>query len=205
MNDNIKNEKLRAAMQFAAHNRKPTTPPTAQAVGSSISASTTAQANTQTNIPANTQTNAQPTPTTPNSTPHNTPKKTVITEHASTILATQTSIQTGNATSSTQATKDNTPPAIKKVDINIIGSAYRINCPIDEVSNLTHSANAINDALKGIRRNVRGKTPNNEELLVLYCLELYDELQSTKKQLADQQHKEQAALDVMNRLIKETG
>lgn len=68
----------------------------------------------------------------------------------------------------------------KAVDISISGTPHRIVCPSDEVQNLENAAKFINDKIREIRHGIKGKNPNNEELLVLTCLELYDQVQALR-------------------------
>lgn len=74
-----------------------------------------------------------------------------------------------------------TTPKFTRVDISIAGTPHRINCPTSEVDNVNRTADRLNNNLKEIRRSVSGKSPTNEELLVLHCLELYDEMAELKK------------------------
>lgn len=72
----------------------------------------------------------------------------------------------------------------KNVDIVISGTTHRINAPINLIDTLNQTAEKLNDSLKQMRKNVRGRSPTNEELLVLHCLELYDIIADLEKSLA---------------------
>lgn len=71
-------------------------------------------------------------------------------------------------------------PALKSVDISVAGTPHRIICPSDEVQHVEQASKFINDKIREIRNGTTGKNPTNEELLVLTCLELYDQLQQLK-------------------------
>lgn len=94
-------------------------------------------------------------------------------------------------------------PAIAKVDISIAGVPHRISCPSTEVANLNKTADQINEALRDIRRNVRGKSPSNEELLVLHCLDLYDEIRELSKAKETHLIETQRATALIDKIIKD--
>lgn len=82
--------------------------------------------------------------------------------------------------STSQSTKN-----ISLVDISVAGTTHRIGCANDKVANLRQNTETLNQKLKSLRLQVSGKPPTNEELLVLHCLALYDEvaaLKSTQEQ-----------------------
>lgn len=93
-----------------------------------------------------------------------------------------------NTLSAQNSPKQNTllntakPAEFKKVDIVIAGTTHRINCPSDKVDRLLATAETINNNLRNMRKNVVGKSPSNEELLVLHCLELYDTINELRQQ-----------------------
>lgn len=91
----------------------------------------------------------------------------------------------------------------KAVDISIAGTPHRIVCPADEVQNLENASKFINDKIREIRHSIKGKNPNNEELLVLTCLELYDQVQLFKH---DRQHntiEKERARTLIDKMIKD--
>lgn len=77
-------------------------------------------------------------------------------------------------------------PVFKAVDLNIAGTNHRINCPADEVSQLEKAGEFINDKIREIRHETKGKNLSNEELLVLICLELYDVQESLRAERRNQ-------------------
>lgn len=78
------------------------------------------------------------------------------------------------------------PLVFKAVDLNIAGTNHRINCPADEVSQLEKAGEFINDKIREIRHETKGKNLSNEELLVLICLELYDSQESLRVERRNQ-------------------
>lgn len=90
-----------------------------------------------------------------------------------------------------------------KVELSIAGTTHRINCPVGDVMTINRVAEQISDALRELRRSVRGKSPSNEELLVLHCLELYDQLRELSVQ-KEQAISDNARADVLvDKLLKD--
>ncbi len=69
----------------------------------------------------------------------------------------------------------------RPIDISIAGTPHRIVCPVDEIKNLEQGAEFINQKIRDLRRDIKHKTPSNEEFLVLVCLDLYDQLQALSR------------------------
>lgn len=92
----------------------------------------------------------------------------------------------------------NKTPTFTRVDVTIAGTPHKITCPDDEVENVQSTANRLHENLIQLRQQVKGKSPNNEELLVLHCLELYDqlaELKARQKFASDNTQRAEAMLD----------
>ncbi|OOR92840.1 cell division protein ZapA [Moraxella caviae] len=94
-------------------------------------------------------------------------------------------------------------PVMKPVDISISGTPHRIICPSDEVKNLEATADHINQKLRDIRKNIRGKTPTNEELLVLLCLDLHDQVQQLKHEVKSHEDSSSQALALIDKITKD--
>ncbi|OOS06423.1 cell division protein ZapA [Moraxella cuniculi DSM 21768] len=88
----------------------------------------------------------------------------------------------------------------RPIDISIAGTPHRIVCPVDEVKNLEKNAEFINQKIRDLRRDIKHKTPTNEEFLVLVCLELYDEVQTLQKQLADADSEKQQVAAMIDKI-----
>lgn len=108
-----------------------------------------------------------------------------------------------------EALHDDIKPKVAKpdftpVDISIAGTHHRIVCPADEVHHLETAVSYINDKMRSIRQEIKTKVPTNEELLVLTCLEMYDQI----KQLQDSEdfytNERDEALMVIDKLLKVT-
>lgn len=91
----------------------------------------------------------------------------------------------------------------KAVDISIAGTPHRIVCPADEVQNLENAAKFINDKIREIRHGIKGKNPNNEELLVLTCLELYDQVQFLRGERQHHLIENERARTLIDKMIKD--
>lgn len=80
-------------------------------------------------------------------------------------------------------------PTFEAVTVNIAGTNHRINCPSNEVANLQTAALHIHDKMLALRQNIKDKNISNENLLVLICLELYDQIGElqTQQQADDEQ------------------
>lgn len=96
-------------------------------------------------------------------------------------------------------------PKFTKVDISISGTPHRINCPTADVMNLNRTADQINEALRDIRRSVRGKSPSNEELLVLHCLDLYDQMRELIAERDQNSASNQRASALLDKILKDVG
>lgn len=96
----------------------------------------------------------------------------------------------------------------QKVDIGIAGTTHRINCPKAKANTLISNAESINNNLRAMRKNVHGKSPTNEELLVLHCLDLYDTIDELRNQINNhdlQNSKLDQALDKVIESVKSIG
>ncbi len=118
-------------------------------------------------------------------------------------------LQLGNNTVAQQKLlnkQDNTSTSstLTRVDISIAGTSYRINCPREHTSTLQEHSERLNKALRDIRSNFGNKNPSNEELLVLHCLALYDELHTAHSLQEKQRNNDVKAEALIERLIKQT-
>lgn len=102
-----------------------------------------------------------------------------------------------------QPTTSPAKPEVKVVDISIAGTPHRITCPSDEVQNLEIATNYLNSKIREIRQGIKGKSPNNEELLVLTCLELYDQVQTLKNLHRQQAIDNERARAMVEKIIKD--
>lgn len=92
-------------------------------------------------------------------------------------------------------------PTFQKVDIVIAGTTHRINCPTDKAQTLLGNAETINNNLRDMRKNVVGKSPTNEELLVLHCLELYDTIKAMSGEVDSATSQTQTLNTALDKLI----
>lgn len=101
-----------------------------------------------------------------------------------------------------QVASDN--PAIVKVDISIAGTSHRIQCPSHLTDTLKDHSEQINQALRQLRGQFKGKSPSNEELLVLHCLGLYDNLDELRQDKSTHTKDSDQATHLADQLIKQT-
>ncbi|MDI4497910.1 cell division protein ZapA [Moraxella nonliquefaciens] len=103
----------------------------------------------------------------------------------------------------TKTTNKADKPNFKVVDLSIAGSSHRITCPIDEVAQLEQAGTYINDKIRELRRAIKGKNPSNEELLVLTCLELYDQCRSLNNDRKNQILANERAKALIEKITKD--
>lgn len=94
-------------------------------------------------------------------------------------------------------------PEFKPVHISIAGTPHRIICPTNEVASLELATDKINEKIRDIRREIKGKTPNNEELLVLVCLDLYDQVQALTQEINSHRHQNSQAVALIDKINKD--
>lgn len=92
-------------------------------------------------------------------------------------------------------------PEMKKVDIAIAGVTYQIYCPADEEQELRAAVSYINNFLLDIKKDAPNL--NQENLLVLCCLNLYEKIHASNKasNASKQQSKQVEAL--LNKITQE--
>lgn len=91
----------------------------------------------------------------------------------------------------------------KPVHLSIAGTPHRIICPINEVKSLELAAEKLNEQIREIRQEIKGKTPTNEELLVLVCLDLYDQVQSLTQDIQRHKHENNQAVALIDKINKD--
>lgn len=194
-------ERLMAVQNLADRERKtqPNQPPEATEAGTTSMATETKN----TNFPKK----PEQTPTRPNIptsnnnlTTANEPAK----SHTAQNQPTLANIGSPSPQNQIQPAHKNPPiqkPEISRVDLSIAGTPHRIRCPSSEVANVNKTAEAINKSLKELRATV-GKAPSNEELLVLHCLELYDQIRELNESCEQYKKQEQEANGMLDKLLK---
>ncbi|UTO04950.1 cell division protein ZapA [Moraxella sp. FZLJ2107] len=91
----------------------------------------------------------------------------------------------------------------RPVDISIAGTPHRIVCPVDEIKNLENGAEFINQKIRDLRREIKHKTPSNEEFLVLVCLDLYDQIQGLQNQVAANAAEQKQIAEMIEKINKQ--
>lgn len=89
-----------------------------------------------------------------------------------------------------------------RVDVTVAGTPHKITCPEDEIENVQKTAHRLHENIISLRQQVKNKNPSNEELLVIHCLELYDQISELKTTQKFAHDKEQRATALIDQLLK---
>ena len=100
-----------------------------------------------------------------------------------------------------QAMATEKPVPMKKVNIVIAGKNYPINCPANEEEELRAAVFYINNFIHGIQQDAPHL--NQENLLVLCCLNLYEQINAQKQSNKDQHQINQDADALLNKILKD--
>lgn len=100
-----------------------------------------------------------------------------------------------------QTTPAEKPTPMKKVNVVIAGKHYPINCPANEEDELRAAVFYINNFIHGIQQDAPHL--NQENLLVLCCLNLYEQINAQKQSNQDQLQSSQEADVLLNKILKE--
>ena len=122
------------------------------------------------------------------------------TSNASNSANAQTNTPSGAAKPDTNVTRP-AEPQIKKVDISIAGITYPIYCPVHEEEELRAAVFYINDYVLDLRRNA--PSLSQESLLVLCCLNLYEKIQTNKRDEEDRSQKDKQSVALLNKVIQD--
>lgn len=90
---------------------------------------------------------------------------------------------------------------IKKIDIVIAGASYPIFCPADEEQELRAAEKFINDFATAIKKDA--PKLNQENLLVLSCLNLYEQINAHKTSAAERQQQSKQNEQLLNKILQE--
>lgn len=97
-----------------------------------------------------------------------------------------------------------TKPAFVPVNVNILGTPHRIVCPRDGIPQLEEGVSFINGKMRSIRQEMKGKVPTNEELLLLVCLEMHDQIKSLQDSEDYYTSERDEALALIDKILKNT-
>lgn len=97
--------------------------------------------------------------------------------------------------------KTNAKPQIKKVDIAIAGVNYPIHCPVHEQEELQSAVSYINNYALELKKDAPGLSQEN--ILVLCCLSLYEEIHTNKRDREDRQQQEMQSKALLNKIMKD--
>lgn len=125
----------------------------------------------------------------------NTTTKTTLTNQSASKFATSTRSQ------SLEQNRLNKKPEFKLVDVVISGVTYPIQCPADEVQSLQKASDFINQFISDIRK--QAPTLNHENLLVLCCLNLYEQIDSQQLQQKHHQLENERMQVLINKISQD--
>lgn len=125
----------------------------------------------------------------------NTTTKTTLTNQSASKFATSTRSQ------SLEQNRLNKKPELKLVDVVISGVTYPIQCPADEVQSLQKASDFINQFISDIRK--QAPTLNHENLLVLCCLNLYEQIDSQQLQQKHHQLENERMQALINKISQD--
>ena len=91
---------------------------------------------------------------------------------------------------------------VKKVDIVITGVTYQIYCPVDEEEELRSAVYHINSLAFDIKQDAPNL--NQENLLLLCCLNLYETIDSNKKAEANRQLENKKSEALLSKIVRDT-
>lgn len=106
-----------------------------------------------------------------------------------------------NSSSSRNAPTKAPEPQIKKLNIVIAGATYTIYCPADEEAELRAAENYLNN----FATNIKKEAPNlnQENLLVLSCLNLYEQINTHKTSEAEHQQQSKQNEQLLNKIMQD--
>lgn len=91
---------------------------------------------------------------------------------------------------------------MKKVDIVIAGVTYQIYCPIHEEEELRSAVYYINNFALDIKQD--SPNLNQENLLLLCCLNLYETISSHKKTEDSRHHETKKSEALLSKIMRDT-
>ncbi len=92
-------------------------------------------------------------------------------------------------------------PENKKLSIVIAGSTYTIYCLADEEAELRAAEHYLNDFVSTIK--TEAPNLNQENLLVLSCLNLYEQINANKVSAAERQQQNKQNESLLNKIMQE--
>ena len=92
-------------------------------------------------------------------------------------------------------------PQLKKVDIVIAGVTYQIYCPIHEEEELRSAVYYINNFALDIKK--QAPSLPQENLLVLSCLNLYEQINASKKSDSSRLNESKQNEMLLNKIIQD--
>lgn len=111
------------------------------------------------------------------------------------------SVTKDNKAADNSASTKPAAPQIKKLDIVIAGTTYAIFCPADEEDELRAAENYLNTFASNIKKDAPNL--NQENLLVLSCLNLYEKINAHKTSESERQQQSKQNEQLLNKIMQE--
>lgn len=127
-------------------------------------------------------------------------EKKATSENTADQPATSSSSLSKTAKSASTA-NSNKPVAMKKVSIAIAGKNYPINCPVDEEEALRRAVYYINNFVQDIKKEAPHL--NQENLLVLCCLNLFEQINEQQESSNSQRLLSEEADSLLSKIIED--
>lgn len=102
---------------------------------------------------------------------------------------------------SQETTIKETQSPIKKLNIVIAGATYTIYCPADEEAELRAAENYLNNFATNIKKD--SPKLNQENLLVLSCLNLYEKINTNEVSAAERQQQSKQNESLLNKIMQD--
>ncbi len=111
-------------------------------------------------------------------------------------------VENTEATESTKAT-DEPEQAVemRTVDVVVAGSTYPVNCPVGEKEELDKAVLYINHFIRDIRKSA--PSLNHENILVLCCLNMYEEMKQHRNAQASIRHQDKKIQELLDRITED--
>lgn len=92
-------------------------------------------------------------------------------------------------------------PEVKKFDIVIAGMSYAVFCPVDEEEELRAAEYYINNFTSNIKKDAPNL--NQENLLVLSCLSLFEKINDQKKAETERRQQSKQTESLLNKIMQD--
>ncbi len=120
-----------------------------------------------------------------------------------TTTATNIANEATETVESTEATEAESEKSVemRTVDVVVAGSTYPVNCPVGEKEELDKVVLYINHFSRDIRKSA--PSLNHENILVLCCLNMYEEMKQHRNAQASIRHQDKKVQELLDRITED--